>query len=68
MREVDSSSRLFYDPIFMADPKTWQSHACGFYCYTDPKIMANYGSFYCMRANFGLYFPFRFTCAKNWMT
>jgi hypothetical protein len=24
----------------MTDPKTWQSHACGFYFYTDPKIMA----------------------------
>ena len=24
----------------MTDPKTWQSHACGFYFYTDLKIMA----------------------------
>jgi hypothetical protein len=29
----------YYYPIFMTDPKTWQSHACGFYFYTDPKIM-----------------------------
>jgi hypothetical protein len=24
----------------MTDPKTWQPHACIFYFYTDPKIMA----------------------------
>jgi hypothetical protein len=24
----------------MTDPKTWQPHTCGFYFYTDPKIMA----------------------------
>jgi hypothetical protein len=24
----------------MTDPKIWQPHACGFYFYTDPKIMA----------------------------
>jgi hypothetical protein len=24
----------------MTDRKTWQPHACGFYFYTDPKIMA----------------------------
>jgi hypothetical protein len=30
----------YYYPIFMTDPKIWQPHACGFYFYTDPKIMA----------------------------
>jgi hypothetical protein len=54
-----------YDPIFMVDPKTWDSHACGFYFYIYPKIMANCGSFYCMHANFGLYFPFHYTRAKK---
>jgi hypothetical protein len=52
----------------MADPNTWQPHARGFYFYIDPKIMANRGSCHCMRANFGLYFPFQFMRAKNWMT
>jgi hypothetical protein len=52
----------------MIDPKTWQPHACDFYFYTDPKIMASRGSFHCMRANFELYFPFQFMHAKNWMT
>jgi hypothetical protein len=42
-----------------------KSHACGFYFYTDPKIMANRGSFYCMHTNFGLYFPFQFMRAKQ---
>jgi hypothetical protein len=37
------------DLIFMADPKIWESDACGFYFYIDPKIMANLESFYCMR-------------------
>jgi hypothetical protein len=51
----------------MVDPKTWESHACDFYFYADPKIIANHGSFHCMHANFGLYF-FHCTRAKNWMT
>jgi hypothetical protein len=43
----------YYYPIFMIDPKIWQPHACGFYFYTDPKIMAKIvGSFRCMRANY----------------
>jgi hypothetical protein len=44
--------------------KTWKSDACGFYFYTDPKIMANRGIFHCMRGNFILYFHFH-TGAKN---
>jgi hypothetical protein len=44
----------YYDPIFMADPKTWQPHACG---YTDPKIMAKCmhesNKFPCMHVNLG---------------
>jgi hypothetical protein len=36
--------------------KIWELNACGFYFYIDPKIMANRGSFHCIRGNFGLYF------------
>jgi hypothetical protein len=49
----------------MADPKIWQSRACGFYFYADTKIMTNRESFHCMRANFGLHFPFHCTRAKK---
>jgi hypothetical protein len=49
----------------MADPKTWELHACGFYFYKELKIMANRGSFHCMRVNFGLYFSFHRTRAKK---
>jgi hypothetical protein len=57
----------YYDPILWQIQKTWQLHARGFYFYTGPKIMANRRSFHCMHTNFGLYFLFQFTRAKNWM-
>jgi hypothetical protein len=37
--------------------KTWQPYACGFYFYTDQKVMAKYmhesNTFPCMHANLG---------------
>jgi hypothetical protein len=27
-----------HDPIFMVDPKLWESNACGFYFFIDKKL------------------------------
>jgi hypothetical protein len=37
MWEVDSFGGLYLRSYFYGDPKTWESHACGFYFYADPK-------------------------------
>jgi hypothetical protein len=68
MREVDNSSRLLLRSYFYGRSENMTVVCMRFYLYTDPKIMTNRGSFHCMRTNFGLYFPFQFTRAKNWMT
>jgi hypothetical protein len=43
--------RCIHDPIFMLDPKIMGVECMSFYFYTNPKIMADHGSFHCMRAN-----------------
>jgi hypothetical protein len=48
----------YYNPILWQIRKIWHPHACGFYFYTDPKIMAKCmhesNTFPCMCVNLGI--------------